>query len=1131
MAGGYGTEIGRWIRNVLPKTKACAYFSATAIKTPAVMPLYSKKTSLGETGMTDERLYNAMEKGGLALQEIIASDLAASGQLIRRQRSNEGVQVDYKVLDKEPRRSLIRKKIDHVVDLMQKIIEFEEEFVMPIQAEIHAQARKEGEKMKFKPRNLGVRAFPYFSKIFNVIDQIMFSLKVEDVAQEAIKLLEKNEKVVIAFRSTMGSFLKDLNLSGGDIIHPAQLDFGRTLLRGLDQVFNYSYTDIGGNKSRRQIELSTLPLIAMQKYRELRERIQFETTDISPSPIDDLLQLIESTPKPSHLGGHSGSHFKVGEVTGRTQRIVREGEDSVVKSFRSKPEKFFRFFNEGKFDVLLINQSGSTGFSAHASEKFKDQRRRNMIVHQFGLDINIVVQIRGRVNRSGQIVKPRYLNLSLDYPQENRLIAMTKHKLKSLDANTTGSQKTSDESLQGLDYLNKYGDAVARNWIIENPELVERMGRPGYSRTYDKDRQKMVYTKSISDHGLMKQLTGRAALLHSDEQDNMYTELITRYLSMVRYEKQRGTYNLEVEFLKLDAEVSKRFMHKVGNGGSTPFGKDTIREVAIVNNLSQPYTRKEIDERISDKLKGRKRAIVQREFIGDLKDSFPKLIEDRRSLRAEVIEELEKEIESMGEAPEGADESELALWEKRVNDIKEIVTTKKKELEHAIKQLERLSDRIVQCASWWQIGDVVFVPLAGKFEPVLGVFLGIHLGSGKNPYAPSNIIFRFAVSDSRKLLEFNIAPEQYKELVLIRSESEKIEDGHIKQATQGWNDMVRESSMSRERRHILVQNVVSVSDMVSQTRRLIKYNTKSGAVRNGILLEREYEDSSGAKSTILPISKSYSELAVLEINKLFSDEQNRIRFMRITEDEFRVSIKKPGNKEIYTDEVLRALLKRPDGQSTDELPDFVQNAGDMVGQIQVKVLSDFLRRLDAFGLTYTTRAKEAEDWEKENEQEWEDKTKKGEPTWYKLQRPFGNGTHPVESFLAYEEPNGDFKYGRVSYSRKLTDRERYNYSLIPLFENVRVPFEAWKSYIKATPLQRDLEELIEELQQTDQEEASIQLGYFITGHPHENGNTEFVFGEYDEMALGSAAFEEFFERRVTLSLVIRQLEIELAKAA
>ena len=90
MAGGFDSIIGTWMREVLPQTKACCFLSATFAKYPEVMPFYAKKTAIAETGLNDSNFVRSMTSGGLALQEIVASNLSESGQLIRRQRSNEG---------------------------------------------------------------------------------------------------------------------------------------------------------------------------------------------------------------------------------------------------------------------------------------------------------------------------------------------------------------------------------------------------------------------------------------------------------------------------------------------------------------------------------------------------------------------------------------------------------------------------------------------------------------------------------------------------------------------------------------------------------------------------------------------------------------------------------------------------------------------------------------------------------------------------------------------------------------------------------------------------------------------------------------------------------------------------------
>ncbi len=142
----------------------------------------------------------------------------------------------------------------------------------------------------------------------------------------------------------------------------------------------------------------------------------------------------------------------------------------------------FRRFNNNEVDVLLINQTGSTGASAHAIPTSKvsasEVRQRVMIVLQAELDINTEVQKRGRINRTGQILKPIYDYLTSAIPAEQRLMMMLQKKLKSLDANTSSNQKQSASILDVPDFLNKYGDKVVKEYLMDNPEFNELLDDP-----------------------------------------------------------------------------------------------------------------------------------------------------------------------------------------------------------------------------------------------------------------------------------------------------------------------------------------------------------------------------------------------------------------------------------------------------------------------------------------------------------------------------------------------------------------------------------------------------------------------------------------------------------------------------
>ncbi len=1120
MAGGYDSKIGNWMRAVLPMARACCFLSATFAKYPEVMPFYGKKTAILETGLSDDDLVKAMTKGGLALQEIVASNLSESGQLIRRQRSNKGIEIEYVILNQEPVRSRNRERVNRIITLMNDVVRFERDYINDILGEIHEEAKKVDESVKQKPRGLGVKQAPYFSRVFNIIDQMLFALKVEEVAKNTLELLKQDKKVVIAFKSTMGTFLKEMKLATGDVIAMEELDFSRTLVKGLDSVMAYNYTDITGKKSRERIAIDTLPQSGIDEYHRIKREMLLESSGLTISPIDQLIHLIEKESKSNHLGGHDGTGFKVAEVTGRNQKLFFEEDEAIVSSFRSDTEKSFRLFNSGDYDVLLINQSGSTGASAHSSVEFKDQRQRIMISHQFELDINIEVQKIGRINRTGQVNLPGYRYIASDIPMEVRLMTMLKGKLKSLDANTTGSQKTSDSTFQSPDLFNKYGDLVAWQWVDENPDLTKKLGNPTYKRKWDGELD-----RKESKEGAIRQLTGRAGLLYVEEQEALFNDLIARYNHQIVIEKQQGTYDLETEFLQLDADVKKRFLQYQGNGGNTPFGKDTVREQTIVNNLNRPFTKGEVDERIAKHLQAKTPQRLQFEFTNELETEYPKLIASRKAKRMEVIEHMNKELSEMQEEGSGADDPANEKIETLRERQQTRIDEKNTSLTHYIAELEAIQKRISRYTGYWRIGDVVKVPFVGSIrEGSWGVFMGVRMGKNNNPYTLSNISFHFAVVDGRKSITYDLKNgSDY--LAGIYAESKEIEEDPDK-VLGNWNEFIKKASSKREKRFILTENILAVSEEIGAYNKLIKYNTTTGTIKNGILMSREF-GKDGEHYALLPISEGLKAIEILDTDASFEDHKYGIKFKRVGETYFEVYINKKQHYKLPLDSALRKLIMRQQGQTSDELPEFIQNAGDMVGVLSLNNVLPFLKILDEYGFKIEGEAKELEDWEIENISDWEERTVKGDQRYqYELGRAYGTGSNPQLGFMDYKEPDTKYPFGTVEYDRVLKDKEKYNYSLIPIFKNIEVPYLEWKKAIKSTPIAENFKEVIREARTLPIYKAIDLIGYFITNHPHEDGNPEFVFGRYTSQDFGKATYEDIIGPIGALDILLDKLKLE-----
>jgi hypothetical protein len=87
----------KFFRGLVNNAGSVFYSSATYAKRPDVMDLYSK-TDLGLLGKTGDALTELFSRGGVALQQVVASKLAEAGQYLRRERTFDGITYHLKSL-------------------------------------------------------------------------------------------------------------------------------------------------------------------------------------------------------------------------------------------------------------------------------------------------------------------------------------------------------------------------------------------------------------------------------------------------------------------------------------------------------------------------------------------------------------------------------------------------------------------------------------------------------------------------------------------------------------------------------------------------------------------------------------------------------------------------------------------------------------------------------------------------------------------------------------------------------------------------------------------------------------------------------------------------------------------------
>ncbi|MGN5477597.1 hypothetical protein ACTMU2_13910 [Cupriavidus basilensis] len=109
----------------------------------------------------------------------------------------------------------------------------------------------------------------------------------------------------------------------------------------------------------------------------MRARID-DLPDLPVSPLDTVRERIQA------LG------YSAGEISGRSfeTRVDPSDRNRMIVSVR--PDERLRTiqeFNNGTRDAVAITRAGATGLSLHASEKFADQRQREMIELQIANNV------------------------------------------------------------------------------------------------------------------------------------------------------------------------------------------------------------------------------------------------------------------------------------------------------------------------------------------------------------------------------------------------------------------------------------------------------------------------------------------------------------------------------------------------------------------------------------------------------------------------------------------------------------------------------------------------------------------------------------------------------------------------
>ena len=644
--------VGRsgFMRLLVQKAKASFFSSATYAKRPNVMDLY-QSTNMMHAVDKPEQLGDAIARGGVPLQQITAAMLAADGQYMRRERSFHGVRYDTKPV------SVDKDAAENMAHAMSEVLNFsrmKEGVIGKLQDEYDAAGAMltdvgNNAKTSVEGANFG-------SIMHNLIDQMLLALKTKGAVDEAMAALERGEKVVLTVANTMGSFIadyaKEMELSAGQ---PVNLSFTDLYRKYLEKQRWVRIKSPNGETSMYRLTDDDLGPMLTGMFNRVDDWMkQANFGDAPISPIDYLHAELRKRKV-------NGKAIATDEITGRTATINYEGVTPVLASRSSSIKtrlKAINGFNNGDIDVLILNQSGSTGLSLHASEKFKDQRQRHMILIQAEKNIDTHMQMLGRTHRTGQVTEGPFDEV--DAPVRASIAAKARSiraKVRTLEAE--------EKRIAGL-AKSKSGkvrlEALRRDIVRQKARLESMRNAQGFDGDAGEDTSVRTYNGKPAAYGLpiysqlmadipaelrpAAVLQGKMAKLTANTTASKDSDFAAD--GVVDFMNDYGG-QVAVEYLLDNPEV----YHKLGGADMMTLSQDEAGEDDIRKLTGYiPLLPIKMQEKVYGELVARYKELIQRETeLGTNKLEARALDLDAETLASEVADPGKPEKKSLFSAP------------------------------------------------------------------------------------------------------------------------------------------------------------------------------------------------------------------------------------------------------------------------------------------------------------------------------------------------------------------------------------------------------------------------------------------------------------------------------------------------
>ncbi|MBQ8949153.1 MAG: strawberry notch C-terminal domain-containing protein [Prevotella sp.] len=979
-AGGEGSNVSNYLQYITTRAKGLTFLSATFAKRPGNMPIYSLKTAIAKAGVKVEELIDAVKRGGATLQEIMSKALTEAGQMIRRERDMTGVTIDWRGIEDESVIQKQREQYDTVIGLFNDIISFQRTYVDPIVNGMNDAAAEEQGEVDHTPgtRDMGINNTPFASRTYNMVQQVLLSLKAEEAAKRAIEHLKLGRKPVITVANTNeGAADEAAGLSDEAMEMP---DLSVNLKKGLQGTMRITKKDAFGNTTNEMIPFDRLSEEGRKRYMEIMDAIENASSGLSLSPIDVIKNELKK------------AGYKVGELTGRKAEFVYNEDGTVrrVKRQDTDKKRIAADFNNGNLDALILNRSAGTGISLHASSTFKDQRQRIMIVAQAQGDVNDEVQIRGRIDRTGQVLRGMYEYVVSQIPSEQRLLMMLKAKLRSLDANTTSSQKSKFNEMQVQDIINKYGDDIVIQYLAEHPDLAMKMCDP---LKWGEGAETLPPETLISqaqkptnggDGATASKVLGRMALLKVEEQEKMLAEIGELYQTEIDRLNEMGENDLEITEMPLKAKTLKKDVWEEGvePGGKNPFADNSYVETVEMDVLKKPMKAEEV-KKAQERLLGGKTWEAYKQGVMEKVDAWAEqkkadttqTFTERAEKKAKA--EQEKYVKGVKKMQDKNGMTDAEIERNGQSQYNNIRSQEMEKLNPALEAIDKQKQAFVDALETFTTDGVYALPKEIydlsqlTFEPSFGKVIDIKIADNFSTTAST---ITFATMDGRRKItipvsgmvkQYNGEKRDIKPTIVQQTAQSR--DGFfgrnladmykvLSQNIDNWDRLV--STTTRKKGYIITGNLLkALTELRKQGKggKLISYTTDTGDVRQGILMSDQFDPKTLTSKN--PISSAKEDLEDWEKgNKIVSADKEVIVkrgdydwHSRQYDYVLQVPKSKKKGEKYFNDKTLLSLMM---GQ--------FEGSSSMRADFKADNLDAVLKRLDELGVTVESAKEEQE---------------------------------------------------------------------------------------------------------------------------------------------------------------------------